>query len=111
VTSAHEVGCVLLGPASIPVYSPRTSRAHGARYVAVHLARGGPKRSRNSADSYRVLGVATADGDYQLGSEGSGTSTIIGRNSGRLQVDNDVFNPGRAIVSSKGRPVIVLGPH
>jgi hypothetical protein len=48
-------------------------------------------------------GIATMSGGFVTGSEGAGTSTfhLIGTD-GWLQVDDNLFNPGHALLSSRG---------
>jgi predicted dehydrogenase len=56
-----------------------------------------------------VAGIATMGGGFVTGTEGAGASTfqLIG-SEGWLQVDDNLFNPGRATLSSGGAPVQVL---
>jgi predicted dehydrogenase len=54
-------------------------------------------------------GIATMGGGFATGTEGAGSSSfqLIG-SEGWLQVEDNLFNPGRAILSSRGAPVEVL---
>jgi predicted dehydrogenase len=56
-----------------------------------------------------AAGMASVSGGFALGTDGAGLSTLqlIGTD-GWLQIDDNLFNPGHAVVSSKGAPVVAL---
>jgi predicted dehydrogenase len=75
--------------------------------AAVITARGVDTSSALTMSS--AAGIATMGGGFVTGTEGAGASTfqLIG-SEGWLQVDDNLFNPGRATLSSRGAPVQVL---
>jgi predicted dehydrogenase len=54
-------------------------------------------------------GVASMSGGFVVGSEGAALSTVhLAGGSGWLQIDDNLFNPGHAVLSSQGAAPVVL---
>jgi predicted dehydrogenase len=98
----------LVYPLSILVaMAPALAEAEQVSASSVVTGRGVDTYSSLTLNS--ALGVATMAGGFAIGTEGAGLSTLhlVGE-EGWLQIDDSLFNPGHATVSSGGFPPEVI---
>ena len=87
--------------------APALAEARDVSAAAIVNARGVDTASSILVTS--AAGMASVSGGFALGTDGGGLSTLqLLGTDGWLQIDDNLFNPGHAVFSSKGAPVVTL---